>query len=180
MQGRRQPGAGSMINKTNRLAISQCLIMLWCFSVASANAAVVNLTYSEDVSSFTSTWRITDNGSGDFSGIDTILGAYWQIQFSMDSSSILQDSVGHVAGPHSEGFISSSLDYGMLSTGFVADDSFVLHENGHRDDFSFSSEFVGGAYELTFAGAHSVPIPATLWLFVSGLGMLGWMKRQRT
>jgi hypothetical protein len=169
-----------MINKTNRLAISQCLLILWCFSVASANAAVVNLTYSEDISSFTSTWRINDNGGSDFSGTEAVLGAYWQIEFSMDGSSVLQDSVGHVGGPHDEGFIASSLDYGILPTGFVTDDSFVLHENGHRDDFSFSSEFVGGGYNISLAGLHSVPIPAAVWLFASGLGLLGWMKRRRT
>jgi hypothetical protein len=165
-----------MINKTNRLAISQCLIVLWCFSVASANAAVVNLTYSEDVSNFTSTWRITDNGGGDFSGTDAVLGTYWQIQLSMDGGSVLQDSVGHLTGPHDEGIVASSLDYGVLPLAFFSGDSFVVHDS-HRDDYSLTSDFVGGGYNITFAGVHSIPIPAAVWLFGSGLGLLGWFRR---
>jgi len=171
-------GQEGMINRNHRLAISQCLIILGCFSVASANAAVVNLTYSEDISSFTSTWRITDNGGSDFSGTDTVLGTYWQIQLSMDGLSVLQDSVGHILGPHGEGIVASSLDYGELPLGFFSDNSFVLHD-GHRDDYSLTSDFVGGGYNITLAGAHSVPIPAAVWLFASGLGLLGWMKRRR-
>jgi hypothetical protein len=166
-----------MINKTNRLAISQCLIILWCFSAASANAAVVNLTFSEDISSFTSTWRITDNGGGDFSGVDAVLGTYWQIEFSMDAASVLQDSVGHILGPHGELFNASSLDYGVLPAGLFSEDSFVVHD-GHRDDYSLTSNFVFGGYDISFAGVHSVPIPAAVWLFGSALAGLGWMKRR--
>jgi hypothetical protein len=171
-------GQEGMINRNHRLAISQCLIILGCFSVASANAAVVNLTYSEDISSFTSTWRIDDNGGGDFSGTDAVLGTFWQIELSMDVASVLQDSVGHVLGPHGEGIVASSLDYGVLPAGFFSDDSFVLHD-GHRDDYSLTSDFVGGGYNVTLAGFHSVPVPAAVWLFGSGLGLLGWMKRKR-
>jgi hypothetical protein len=166
-----------MINKTSRLAISQCLIMLWCFSAASANASVVNLTFTEDITSFTSTWRIDDNGGGDFSGTDAVLGTYWQIQFSMDGSSVLQDSVSHLTGPHGEGIVSSSLDYGVLPAGFFTEDSSVVH-SGHYNNYSLTSDFVGGGYNISFAGLHSIPIPAAVWLFGSGLGLLGWFRRR--
>jgi hypothetical protein len=65
----------------------------------------------------------------------------------------------------------------VLPAGFFSDDSFVLHD-GHRDDYSLTSDFVGGVYNITFAGAHSVPIPAAVWLFGSGLGLLGWFRRR--
>jgi hypothetical protein len=167
-----------MTNKSSGMVMARCLIAVWCLAAASVNAAVVNLTWSEDISSFTSTWRITDNGGGDFSGTDAVLGTYWQIELSMDGFSVLQDSVGHVAGPHGEGIVASSLDYGVLPLGFLSEDSFVVHDNSHRDDYSLTSDYVGGGYNITLAGAHSIPIPAAVWLFASGLGLLGWMKRK--
>jgi hypothetical protein len=167
-----------MINKTSRLAISQCLIILWCFSAVSANASVVNLTFTEDINGFTSTWRIDDNGGGDFSGTDAVLGTYWQIEMTMDGSSVLQDSVGHIIGPHGEGFSASSLDYGVLPTSFFTEDSVVVHD-GHYDNYSLTSDFVGGGYNISFFGSHAIPIPAAFWLFGSGLSFLGWMKRKR-
>jgi hypothetical protein len=166
-----------MRKRSDRLAIMmRCLFIFWCFLAAPAQASVVNLTWSEDIDSFTSTWRIDDNGAGDFSGTDAVLGTYWQIQLSMDGLSVLQDSVGHVTGPHGEGIVASSLDYGVLPLAFFSGDSFVVHDS-HRDDYSLTSDFVAGGYNITLAGAHSVPIPAAVWLFGSGLGLLGWFRR---
>jgi hypothetical protein len=168
-----------MRKKSDRLEIMmRCLFIFWCFLAAPTQAAVVNLTYVEDITRFTSTWRITDNGGGDFSGTDSVLGTFWQIQFSMDAASVLQDTVGHVLGPHGELFNASSLDYGVLPAGFfTAEDSFVIHD-GHRDDYTLTSDFVAGGYDVTFSGLHSIPIPAALWLFGSGLGLLGWFRRR--
>jgi hypothetical protein len=167
-----------MRKRSDRLTIMmRCLFIFWCFLAAPTQAAVVNLTWSEDIDSFTSTWRIDDNGGGDFSGTDAVLGTYWQIQLSMDGFSVLQDSVGHVTGPHDEGIVASSLDYGVLPLAFFSGDSFVVHDS-HRDDYSLTSDFVGGVYNITFAGAHSVPIPAAVWLFGSGLGLLGGFRRR--
>jgi hypothetical protein len=147
---------------------------------ASVNAAVVNLTLTEDATSFTSTWQITDNGGGDFSGSDSVLGTYWQLAMSMDSNSILQDSIGHVLGPHDESFISSPYDYGMLPTGFTSQETFVVHsENGHKDAITMTSNFVDNSFLVSLSGTHMIPIPATAWLFGSGLALLGWLKRKR-
>jgi hypothetical protein len=167
-----------MRKRSDRLAIMmRCLFIFWCFLAAPAQASVVNLTWSEDIDSFSSTWRIDDNGAGDFSGTDTVLGTYWQIQFSMDGSSVLQDSVGHLTGPHGEGIVASSLDYGVLPAGYFEELSFVVHDS-HRDDYTFTSDYVDGGYNISLAGLHSVPIPAAAWLLGSGLGLLGWLRRK--
>ena len=167
-----------MRKKSDRLAIMmRCLFIFWCFLAAPTQAAVVNLTWSEDIDSFTSTWRITDNGGADFSGSDSVIGTFWQVEMVTDATAILQDTVGHVLAPHGELFNASSLDYGALPLGFFTEDSFVIHDD-HRDDYTLTSNFVGGGYDVTFAGLHSVPIPAAVWLFGSGLGLLGWFRRR--
>ena len=167
-----------MKKNRNKLAImTQCLFIFGCFLAASTQAAVVNLTWSEDIDSFSSTWRITDNGGADFSGTDSILGTFWQVQMDSGTNASLQETIGHILGPHGEGFTASSLDYGVLPAGFFTENSFVVHD-GHRDDFSLTSDFIDGGYNVSFSGVHSIPIPAAVWLFGSGLGLLGWMKRK--
>ena len=168
-----------MRNNWNTVAtLTRCLFIFGCLLAASTQAAVVNLTFSEDSSSFTTTWRITDNGGGDFSGMDSVNGTYWDIDMLMGAASVLQDTVEHLLGPHGEGFISSSFDYGALPAGYYEATSFVVHGNGHRDDFTMTSDFVGGGYNISFAGFHSIPIPAAVWLFGSALGLLGWFRRR--
>jgi len=168
-----------MKSKTMKVAIKLGYLLIACWLATSpARAAVVNLTFSEDVDGFTSTWRIDDNGGSDFSGTDSVTGTYWQAGLEVSSMNVLQDSIAHVLGIHGESFISSSLDYGPLSAGYFEETSFVVHDNGHRDDFTLTSSFVGGGYDITLAAAHSVPIPAAVWLFGSGLGLLGWIRRK--
>jgi hypothetical protein len=157
----------------------RCLFIFGCFLAAPIQAAVVNLTWSEDVNSFSSTWRITDNGGDDFSGSDASVGTFWQVQLTTDAAAVLQDTIGHILGPHGEGFSASSVDYGVLPLAFFTEDSFVLHDGTHRDEFTMTSEFVGGGYDVTLSGLHSIPIPAAFWLFASGLGLLRWMKRKQ-
>jgi hypothetical protein len=175
-QQKRQEG---MRNKSNKLVvIMRCLFISWCFLAAPIQASVVNLTYSEDIDSFSSTWRIDDNGGGDFSGTDSITGVFWEIGLTTDAAASLQDTIAHILGPHGEGFTSSSLDHGVLPAGYLEELSFVVHD-GHIDDFTMTSDYVDGGYNVSFAGLHSVPIPAAFWLFASGLGLLRWMKRKQ-
>jgi hypothetical protein len=167
-----------MRKKSDRLAIMmRCLFIFWCFLVVPAQASVVNLTWSEDIDSFDSTWRITDNGGFDFSGSDSVIGTDWQVTMVTDAYPVLQETVGHVLGPHGEPFNASSLDYGELPEGFFTEESFVYHD-GHKDTYTVTSEYVGGGYDIAFAGIHTVPIPAAIWLFGSGLGLMGWFRRR--
>ena len=154
------------------------LVVLGCFASSAGNAAIVNLSFTEDIDGFTSTWVISDNGGGDYSGTESVIGTFWQISFTADESTVLQDTVGHVLGTHGEAFEASSYDYGMLPTSSYSESSYNIHGNGHRDDFSFSSEFIDGDYVISLAGSHSIPIPAAVWLFGSGLGLLGWLRRR--
>jgi hypothetical protein len=169
-----------MRKKSEAIAmVMRCLFIYGCFSAAPIHAAVVNLTFTEDIHSFSSTWSITDNGGADFSGTDSVTGTFWGIEMVSDATPILQDTVAHLLGVHGEGYTESSLDYGALPAGFFSEDSWVNHD-GHRDEFSMTSTFVGGGYNVTLAGLHSVPIPAAVWLFGSGLGLLGWIRRRNS
>jgi hypothetical protein len=168
-----------MRKNRNKLAITaRCLIVCGCFLATSAQASLVNLTWSEDSSSFTSTWRIEDNGGGDFSGTDSISGTYWNVGMTSDASAVLQDTVAHILGPHGESFISSPFDYGALPTSYYEVSSFVVHPNSHRDDYTMVSDYADGGYNISLIGVHSIPIPAAVWLFGSGLGLLGWFRRK--
>ena len=41
-------------------------------------------------------------------------------------------------------------------------------------------EFPGVLTAWSLAGAGTIPVPAAIWLFGSGLGLLGWMRRKTT
>jgi hypothetical protein len=43
---------------------------------------------------------------------------------------------------------------------------------------SFDGTAVFAPYDVDNISLNVVPIPATVWLFASGLGMLGWMRRR--
>jgi len=168
-----------MITKSSGIVIARCLIAVWCLASATVNAAVVNLTFSEDANSFTSTWAISDNGGGDFSGSESVLGTHWQLSMSMDTNSVLQDSIGHVLGPHGESFVSSPYNYGILPAGSTSQETYVVHgENGHKDTITMTSDFAGGGFLVSLSAVHAVPIPGAVWLFGSGLALLGWLKRK--
>jgi hypothetical protein len=71
-------------------------------------------------------------------------------------------------------------------SGVVGDtiDSYAL---GNADDSGeyFAAHIAGYADGATgntsgqFAGSTAVPVPAAVWLFGSGLGILGWMRRRK-
>jgi hypothetical protein len=164
-------------NSDQSAIIMRCLFICWCFLAVPTQAAVVNLTWSEDIDSFTSTWRITDNGGFDFSGSDSVIGTDWQVTMVADAYPTLQDTVGHTLGPHGEPFNASSLDYGELPVGFFMKESFVYHDS-HKDTYTLTSDYVDAGFSISFAGIHTVPIPAAVWLFGSGLGLLGWFRRR--
>ena len=162
------------------ITINLVLIAAALLVTSTAGAAVVNLTFTEDIYSFESTWQITDNGGGDFSGMDSIAGTFWQVTMTTDATPILQDTIAHVLGEHGEPFQASSFDYGMLPTTYFEETSFVVHGDGHQDQFTLISDYDSGTstYNVTVRGLHTVPVPAAIWLFGSGIAVLAWKRRR--
>lgn len=77
---------------------------------------------------------------------------------------------------------------GKLVGGGTVDLSTALGTGGwlNLESVSFWSEGSGQAYSYSYASGSldnivvsAVPIPAAVWLFASGLGILGWVRRRR-
>ena len=68
----------------------------------------------------------------------------------------------------------------------VTGDTIADYALGYQDGMSefFAAHIAGYSPSTTgntsgkFAGSTVVPVPAAIWLFGSGLGLLGWMRRK--
>jgi hypothetical protein len=83
-----------------------------------------------------------------------------------------------------------TVDEGLYDLGLLVDDltddgwlslAAAISANGIGNIIGYGdlSGVRGSAYLLTPVSAE-VPIPAAVWLFASGLGLLGWMKRRQS
>ena len=64
----------------------------------------------------------------------------------------------------------------LSGTGFVTlNEANDINEFGEIVGFGTRSDGSVGAFALT-----AVPVPGAVWLFVSGLGMIGWFRRRRS
>jgi hypothetical protein len=80
-------------------------------------------------------------------------------------TSILTFSISGVAG--------DTIDSYALGSADDSGEYFAAHIAGYGDGDT-------GNTSGQFAGSTAVPIPAAVWLFGSGLGMLGWMRRRKS
>jgi hypothetical protein len=71
------------------------------------------------------------------------------------------------------------VDLNTLVTGLgdftTLNEAYDVNENGNIAGYGTLSDGSQGAFVISI-----VPIPAAVWLFASGLGMLGWIRRRST
>lgn len=188
--------------KTIKLSIAACLLAL---AATSGNAASITLLPSVDTVGEGAMFDIalvldaTDTlgaHPGSFSGIVTI--EYDPGQVSFDGFSYMAPTVD-IAGPPdvltSSGSETVTLDFtGTSDTGTVGTFSFTtLALAGSTINFSFVPSFTGGfanelptntpfdiaAEDLIGASVSVVPLPASVWLMLSALGMaVGFVRRR--
>jgi hypothetical protein len=91
------------------------------------------------------------------------------------------------AGPGGEGIVVT----GHLSAGGIVQQSVIVSDTGWANTV-FGSDWSGLEYVTIISGDDNiapgidnivisvVPIPAAVWLFGSGLGLLGWFRRRQT
>ena len=105
-------------------------------------------------------WKIAEdkNAGGDFG-----LFAFNATGTGSTRTSLLTFSITGVAGD-------TIADYAIGYAGWTSE-FFAAHIAGYSDSTS-------GNTSGKFAGSTVVPVPAALWLFGSGLGLLGWMRRK--
>jgi hypothetical protein len=77
--------------------------------------------------------------------------------------------------------VGGSGNFWCLETANCTGDGFGEHMGRNSLEFIFSAQsetFTPG--NLVFAEAAAVPVPAAVWLFGSALGLLTWMRRQKS
>jgi hypothetical protein len=97
--------------------------------------------------------------------------------FSMLSAEIVtfaEDTIDIVGYYSQGGTIQISVTSTAPVTGIVFDSGWT-----NLSSVSFGPSSIGATAGITTVVADVVPIPAAVWLFVSGLGLLGWLNRRR-
>jgi len=107
-------------------------------------------------------WDIREekNAGGDFG-----LFAFNAVGTGSTRISLLTFSIAGVAGD-------TIADYALGYAGWTSE-FFAAHIAGYNDSTSGNSSG-------KFAGSTVVPVPAAIWLFGSGLGLLGWFRRKKS
>ncbi len=111
------------------------------------------------------TWTVND-GSG-----------ITHLAFKADGYYILADLTGNTSGTWS----TDIADWGNYGDGSVMcpADICLLGPRAYVESDFWDIDGTGGVANLSNVRAYGVvPIPAAVWLFGSGLGLLGWMRRK--
>lgn len=159
--------------------------LFFLLSVGAANAAPI-------------TWTINNASLGEYG---PVVG-----QFDFDADTLLYSNVsiaaGGLSGVGGSTFTDANLPGSTTADQFVTMGSTVYLGNGPWEsalflDFGSSLTSAGGVVSISSgsvwvpdpgfglildpgASVSAVPIPAAVWLFGSGLGLLGWFRRKQT
>jgi hypothetical protein len=126
-----------------------------------AGSSAFSITGLDD---YSGTWNVTDT-------------SITHLAFKADGYYILADIGANTSGTWSTD-INDWGDYGDGSVMCPADICLAGPRAYVETDF-LDDDGAGGVAKLSNARAFSVvPIPAAVWLFGSGLGLLGWMRRK--
>ena len=159
-------------------------LLLLAVGMASAQAAVEDYTYytiTGDVSfADPNIWGITTT-NGVEARVSIFGDATADGTYNVDFMYLDFDGASGANGLNQDEFASFGISLTLIG-GAVSDFYFF------NDDYTFESSFTqftdgtGGAVvgQWTAIQQTAVPIPAAVWLFGSGLAMLGWVRRKPT
>ncbi len=120
--------------------------------------------------------------------LETWIGTYWQSEITTTwngGSSFTFNWSGHHDGTPPTGSGVCNFDSSSPDGTYCVGTDVALHAPDQVDEYNFQLDWVGGGGTVTLTGNHypgsvsAVPVPATAWLFGSGIAGLAAVARRR-
>lgn len=173
------------LRRGNKKACGLALGTALALAPVLSHAGLTPISQTETADAFSVTYAFL--ATADAPDVDNWVGTYWQSSITTTwntGSSFSFNWNGHHDGTPPNGTGLCNFDSSSPNGTYCQATDVVLHGLDEVDEYNFKLDWVSGGGTVTLTGSHypqTVPIPATAWLFGSGIaGLVAFARRRKS
>ena len=174
------------LRRGNKKACGLALGTALAIAPVLSHAGLTYVSDTETADAFSITYAFSATAA--LPDLESWIGTYWQSEITTTwngGSSFTFDWTGHHDGTPPTGSGVCNFDSSSSDGTYCVGSDVAFHAPDGVDEYNFQLDWAGGGGTVTLTGNHypesvsAVPVPATAWLFGSGIAGLAAFARRR-